>query len=97
MTTHTGGGLFPRREPTGNPLRDHSLSIALVVISAVFWGYDLWASIRILALEEAKQTVPQWLQITHDMNESWMVEPSSLLLIVVLTKWAYERGSAESN
>lgn len=91
------GGLFPRREPTGSWWRDHSLSLAVIAIFLAHIAYDAWTTWKIRQLEAAQLELPYWLEFTHDLNESVGAEPWGVLIVVLLTKWLYERGSDASS
>jgi hypothetical protein len=86
--------LFDRKEPTGRWWVDHSLSIALVVlivvqfIPSVLLGYQRWQA------EEVP--IDFWLWFFFDFGQGVLDETIGILLIVLLSKWFYERGSAES-
>jgi hypothetical protein len=89
------GGLFPRREPTGVWWRDHSLSIVLGVLLAAQTVYCLWAGR--LVYEAEQLDVPFWIWWSFEYQMSLVADTFGVALIVVLSKWLREEGSAESN
>jgi cell division protein FtsW (lipid II flippase) len=86
--------LFDKKEPTGKWWVDHSLSLVLLalmlvvgVVSAIA-GYQVW--------EAEENQVEFWIYYLHTAGSGFFDEIMGVLLIVMLSKWFYERGSAES-
>lgn len=89
------GGLFPRRESTGNWWRDHSLSLILVVLMVAQTALALWAGRQVYLAEQLP--VGFWTWWAWEYNVSLVADTFGVLLVVILTKFYRERGSAESN
>lgn len=81
----------------------HSLSIVLVVIlvaqSVVFHFTRLpeWASEQVVHGESTALWPQYWLHYSSEWFVSVLADTYGALLLVVLTKWFYEKGSAESD
>lgn len=95
--------LFPRRDPTGNWIKDHSLSLVIAAILAVqfaiaIWtGFNEWSSQQADHSGQASFSDPEfWIFLAYETNMSTLADTYGVLLIVLLSKWFYERGSAES-
>lgn len=98
------GGLFPRKEPTGSWIKDHSLSLVisamllLQLIFAVWAGFNEWSSQQTDHNGQSSFYDPEfWIFLAYETNMSTLADTYGVLLIVLLSKWFYERGSAESN
>jgi hypothetical protein len=98
--------LFHQRDQTGKWWVDHSLSIMLVLIVLLhtaltyFTAYSWeWVGDQqahgepVTGLWSAEYAGWFWTQ----WNLSLVAEPWGVLVIVLLSKWFYERKSAESN
>ena len=94
-------GLFEHREATGVWWRDHSLSIVLAAIVAFQLAGTLgfgWFSYSSDA-EEHHQAVTLGgyaIEMTYQIFLSIIADTYGVLLIVLLSKWFYERGSQEN-
>ena len=97
--------LFPRRESTGVWWRDHSLSLVLAAILVVQTAFALWAGHTVWVTDQADHGSagvtgwPRdfWIWWSWEYNVSLVADTYGVILIVLLTKWLYERGSEESN
>jgi membrane protein implicated in regulation of membrane protease activity len=87
-------GLFPTRDPSGSWLRDHSLSLVLLALLAVQTAFCLWAGHRVYVAEGLP--VSFWVWWGWEYQVSLVADTYGVILVVLLTKWLYERGSAES-
>lgn len=86
--------LFTRREPTGNWWRDHSLSLVLVSAMIIVTVFSVLSSYQLWQAEELQ--IEFWLWYSHHFWTGFADEILGALLLVLLSKWFVERGSAES-
>lgn len=96
------GGLFPKREPTGAWWRDHSLSLVLVTILVAQTGWVIVAGHSEWISDQSAHGTPStgwpwafWRWWSFEYINSLVADTYGVLLIVLLTKWLYERGSDE--
>lgn len=89
------GGLFPTREPTGVWWRDHSLGITLSLMLVAQTLYTLYTARAMWVAEELP--VSYLVYWSHEYNVSLVADTFGVWLIVYLTKWQREVGSAESS
>jgi hypothetical protein len=81
---------------------DHSLSIVLVVLMVAQTAYAIWSGAIVWAQEDPFQTKDPaltadfWVWWSWEYNVSLVADTFGVLLVVLLTKWLYERDSAES-
>lgn len=87
-------GLFRTKEPTGVWWRDHSLSLVLLTLLAAQTAYCLWSGHHVYAAEQLP--VPFWIWWTFEYQVSLVADTFGVALIVILSKFLVERGSAES-
>lgn len=93
--------LFPTREPTGVWWRDHSLSLVLVALMTAQTVWAVHSGAYVFAHEQPfGQAVKPWsagfwMWWSWEYNISLLADTFGVLLIVVLSKWLRERGSAE--
>lgn len=84
-------------------LQNHSLSLALVAMLAIQTAHALWSG-HLVWISEGKdhgKTLtgwPQefWVWWGWEYNVSLVADTFGVFLIVMLSKWLYEEGSAES-
>jgi len=94
-------GLFDRKEPSGVWWRDHSLSIIIGAILVVQTIYALWSGSYVFAREAplGQSTTPWsgsfWIWWSWEYMVSLVADTYGVLLIVLLSKWLREVGSAE--
>jgi hypothetical protein len=97
------GGLFPQRKSTGVWWRDHSLSLALgaimLVQMAMVFGFGWMVYSSDQRMHKQPVTITGYLADVggYSLPLSLIADTYGVLLIVVLSKWLRERGSAESN
>lgn len=97
------GGLFPARKRTGNWWHDHSLSLvigALLLVQSVWvvlTGHAEWVSQQRDHGARGVVGWPMefWQWWSFEFINSLVADTYGVLLIVLLTKWFYERGSDE--
>ena len=96
------GGLFPRRESTGVWWRDHSLSLVIGAILLLQTAWVLWTGHAEWVSQQADHGNPAagwplefWQWWSFEFINSLVADTYGVLLIVLLTKWFYERGSDE--
>lgn len=95
-------GLFQKKEPTGVWWRDHSLSLIIAAILIVQTGYAVWAGSYVFGRERpfgdrvVTWSSDFWVWWSREYNISVLADTYGVLLIVVLSKWFREVGSAES-
>ena len=95
-------GLFQKKEPTGVWWRDHSLSLIIAAILIAQTAYALWSGSYVFAREQpfgprvGAWSPDFWVWWTWDYNVSLVADTYGVLLIVLLSKWFREVGSAES-
>jgi hypothetical protein len=107
MSDHShvhSSGLFPVRKHTGVWWRDHSLSIILVVLLVVQTLYAIWSGHHVWLHEQPygpeaslAWSLNFWVWWTFHYNISLVADSFGVVLIVLLSKWFREKGSAESN
>ena len=95
-------GLFPTRKPTGSWWRDHSLSLVIgaILVTQTVWvivtGHAEWLTQQ---EEHGGAAVGWpwefWQWWSFEFVNSLVADTYGVLLIVLFTKWFYERGSAE--
>lgn len=95
--------LFPTKRRTGVWWKDHSLSL---VVGAILVGqlvFTLWAGYRAWQAEQAAHGesigfgadyLTWWW---YETMQSTQADTYGVLLVVLATKWFFERDSAESN
>lgn len=99
----TSSGLFPTRDRTGDWWHDHSLSLvigAILVVQTVWvvWtGHSEWISDQKAHNLQPAAGWPWdfWQWWSFEFINSLVADTYGVLLIVLLTKWFYERGSNE--
>lgn len=98
----TGGGLFPARKRTGVWWRDHSLSLVIGAILLVQTGWVLYTGHAEWVSAQQDHSAPAagwpwefWQWWSFEFVNSLVADTYGVLLIVLLTKWFYERGSDE--
>lgn len=97
-----GTGLFPARPRSGVWWRDHSLSLVVgsILLAQTIWvivtGHAEWVS------QQQDHGAPSagwpgefWKWWSFEFVNSLVADTYGVLLIVLLTKWFYERGSDE--
>lgn len=95
-------GLFQKKAPTGSWWRDHSLSIVLFAIMALQTGLAVWTGVEVWVHEQPFGSGDRWsrgfwIWWVWEYNVSLVADSFGVLLIVLLSKWFKEVGSAESN
>jgi hypothetical protein len=95
--------LFPRREPTGSFWRDHSLSL---VVGGILLAQTVWVMLNGHATWVADQTAHRqpaagwpldfWQWLGFEYVNSLVADTYGAALLILASKWFYERGSAES-
>lgn len=95
-------GLFPPRKRTGVWWRDHSLSLvvgAILLIQTVwviYSGHLEWISQqKDHGTNASGWPLEFWQWWSFEFVNSLVADTYGVLLIVLLTKWFYERGSDE--
>jgi hypothetical protein len=94
-------GLFEKKERSGVWWRDHSLSIIIGLILLVQTTYALWSGAYVFAREQplgadvAPWSGGFWMWWGWEYNISVVADTYGVLLIVLLSKWLREVGSAE--
>jgi hypothetical protein len=95
-------GLFEKKEATGVWWRDHALSLILGVILIAQTVYALWSGAYVFTQEEpVGPGTPAWssgfwVWWSGEYNVSVVADTYGVILIVLLSKWFREVGSAES-
>lgn len=97
------GGLFPHKERTGVWWKDHSLSLILVGLLVIQTVHAIWAGHIVWLSDQQGHEQPIqnawgsdfWIWWSYEYNVSLVADTFGVLLIVILTKWFYERGSSE--
>lgn len=80
----------------------HSLGLVLAVlliaqtIYAVWSGSIVWANEDPFQAKDPALTADFWVWWSWEYNVSLVADTFGVLLIVMLSKWFYEQGSAES-
>lgn len=94
--------LFPSREPTGKWWRDHSLSLVLGTILVVQTAHAVWAGHSVWVADQRDHGSKVggwpsefWIWWSWEYNISLVADTFGVILVVLLTKWFYERGSDE--
>jgi hypothetical protein len=99
-------GLFRTKDPTGVWWRDHSLSLVVGLILlvqtifALLTGRQEWMADQADHSGQAAQAFVSsefWTWWSYEYVTSLVADTYGVLLIVLLSKWLFERGSAESN
>lgn len=94
-------GLFEKKAPTGHWWSDHSLSLVLAAILAaqtilaILTGHYVWVNEAPFGTP-APWSASFWIWWTWEYNISLVADTFGVLLIVLLSKWLREVGSAES-
>lgn len=94
-------GLFEKKERSGVWWKDHSLSIIIGLILLVQTVYALWSGAYVFAREQplGAEVAPWsggfWMWWGWEYNISVVADTYGVLLIVLLSKWLREVGSAE--
>ena len=82
-------------------LKQHSLGVTLAVLMAVQTAYAIWAGSYVFSREQPLgEGIPTfgrefWAWWSWEYNISLVADTFGVLLIVMLSKWLYEQGSAE--
>lgn len=71
----------------------HSLSIVLIFILVFQTAFALWSGYRVWSVEGEKVNGPFWIWWSWGYNVSLVADSFGVLLIVMLSKWLYEKGS----
>lgn len=85
--------LFRREPATGVWWKDHSLSLVLIAILLAQTGFILWAGWREWSADPKGSF---WIWWWYEYTVSLVADTYGVVLIVLLSKWFVERGSAES-
>jgi hypothetical protein len=100
-------GLFPSKQPTGVWYRDHSLSLVIIAILVSQTVFTLWAG-HTVWLEDSLDHGAKLTELdgytdmsflrwwSYEYQQSLVADTYGVLLIVLLSKWLHEVGSAES-
>lgn len=94
-------GLFEKKAATGIWWRDHSLSIIIAVILAVQSAWAIWSGAYVFVREQplgesvALWSGGFWMWWGWEYTVSLVADTYGVLLIVLLSKWFREVGSAE--
>jgi hypothetical protein len=96
-------GLFPGRKRTGRWWVDHSLSLVLAAILLAQTAWMVWTGHAEWLAEQADHgqlaagwPLEFWRWWSYEYAASTVADTYGVLLVVLLTKWLFERGSAES-
>lgn len=89
------GGLFPQegRRWANTWFGRHSLSIVLIIMLLAQTALSIWAGRIVFQAEGLK--VNFWVWWVHEYNISLVADTFGVLLIVLLSKWLYEKGSSQ--
>lgn len=97
-------GLFRTVEPTGVWWKDHSLSLVITAILLAQTAFLVWGGHAEWVTQQKDHGANAfgwggefWTWWTYEYVVSLVADTYGVLLIVVLSKWLVERGSAESN
>lgn len=101
-------GLFEKKDATGVWWQDHSLSIVIASILIIQTLFTLWAGHGVWiddSLDHGAKlselggyTDPDFVRWwSYEYEQSLVADTYGVLLIVLLSKWFKETGSAESN
>lgn len=94
-------GLFEKKERTDVWWRDHSLSLVLAAILLAQTLWALWSAAFVFARERplgesiAAWSGSFWIWWSWEYMVSLVADTYGVLLIVLLSKWLREVGSAE--
>lgn len=94
-------GLFQKKARSGIWWRDHSLSIIIALILLAQTAYALWSGAYVFAREQplgsnvATWSGGFWMWWGWEYTVSVVADTYGVLLIVLLSKWFREVGSAE--
>ncbi|HAS11590.1 MAG TPA: hypothetical protein DCS55_13920 [Acidimicrobiaceae bacterium] len=83
-------------------VKQHSLSLVLGTLMTVQTIYAVWAGSYVFSREQPLgEGIPTfgrefWAWWSWEYNVSLVADTFGVLLIVLLSKWLYEEGSAES-
>lgn len=94
-------GLFDKKNATGVWWRDHSLSIVIGVILLAQTIYALYAGSYVFTREQPMGAAVGawsrdfWIWFSWEYMVSLVADTYGVLLIVLLSKWFREVGSAE--
>lgn len=83
-------------------IKQHSLGLALAAMLVVQTLYAVWSGVYVFSREEPfGPGVPTlgrefWAWWSWEYNISLVADTFGVFLIVMLSKWLYEEGSAES-
>lgn len=96
------GGLFPAKRKEGNWLWQHSLGLTLTVLLTLQTAHAIWAGHHVWVQESRTHgdkasgwPVDFWIWWSWEYNVSLVADTFGVLLIVMLSKWLYEKGSSE--
>lgn len=84
-------------------IKRHSLSVVLIVLMTIQTAHALWAGAYVFSREQPLgEGIPTfgrefWAWWSWEYNISLVADTFGVLLIVLLSKWLYEQGSAESS
>ena len=82
--------------------KNHSLSITIGIMMilqtayAVWSGAHVWAKEDPFSLKDPALSTDFWIWWSWEYNVSLVADTFGVLLIVLFSKWFYEKGSAES-
>lgn len=95
-------GLFPARKRRGVWWRDHSPSLVVetLLLAQAVWVVFIGHAVGLPAGRPTASRSPAgrlefWQWWSFELVNSHVADTSGVLLIVLLTKWFYERGSDE--
>lgn len=104
---HHHSGLFPARPHTGVFWKDHSLSLILIWLMTAQTLYAIWSGHYVWMHElpfepsglesNAAWSTDFWVWWSWEYNVSLVADTFGVLIIVLLSKWFREKGSAESS
>lgn len=83
-------------------LKRHSLGVTLAVLMTVQTAYAIWAGSFVFSREQplgegiATFSWEFWAWWSWEYNISLVADTFGVLLIVMLSKWLFEQGSAEN-
>lgn len=87
--------LFRSKESTGKWWIDHSLSLVLFSILLVMTAFSMLAGYQTWQAEELQLSF--WIWYSYEWLTSTLADAFGVLLIVLLSKWFFERNSSEDN
>lgn len=87
--------LFRSKESTGNWWIDHSLSLVLLAILVVMTAFSMLSGYQTWQAEELQLSF--WVWYSYEWLTSTLADAFGVLLIVLLSKWFFERHSNENS